>query len=120
MPFAVVGVTLYYLDIVSKLKKYKTLSIFFIVVIIFLILEFNIFVKIRGFSYPGIFLNVGGICTFILFSLLSIHNRKLLFLLKIITKFTGGIYYIHMIFYFFLIQKVYFVHRKTFQGSIVI
>ena len=120
LPFAVIGVTLCYLDIVTRLKKYKVLTIFFIGVILFFILEFNIFAQIKGFWFPGILLNIGGICIFILFSLFSFQDRKLIFLLKIITKFTGGIYYIHMIFYYFLIQKLLFIQKRTIHGSIFI
>jgi hypothetical protein len=51
LSFEVTGATLCYLGIVSKLKKYKVLVIFFIGVIIFLILQFDIFVEIKGFIY---------------------------------------------------------------------
>ena len=65
-------------------------------------------------------LNVGGICTFILFSLFSFQNKNFIALLKIITKFTGGIYYIHKICFQILRQKISFIGDKTFKGSIVI
>ena len=120
LPFALIGVTLCYLDIVTKLKKLKILTIFYIGVILFFILEFDIFVRIKGFWYPGILLNIGGICIFILFSLFSFQNKKIIFLLKIITKFTGGIYYIHMLFYHSLIQKFLFIQKRTIYGSIFI
>ena len=121
LPFAVTGVNLCYLDIAQKLKKFKKLVIFFIGVIIFLIIEFDIFVEIRGFIYTGIFFNIGGIFIFILFSLFSLPNRKLIISpLKIITKFTGGIYYIHMLFYNSLIQKFLFIQKRTIYSSIVI
>ena len=102
------------------LKKFKVLVILYIIYIIFLILEFDIFVRIKGFWYPGILLNVGGICIFIFFSLFSFQNRKLIFLLKIISKFTGGIYYIHLIFFSFFSPKFFFIQKKTFHGSIFI
>lgn len=121
LPFAVAGITLCYLGIISKLKKFKKLVIFFIGVIIFLIVQFDIFVEIRGFIYTGIFFNVGGVCIFILFSLFSFQNRKkIISILKIITKFTGGIYYIHLIFFTFLMEKFTFIQQKTFHGSILI
>lgn len=120
LPFAVIGATLCYLNIVRMLKQFKVVVTFFIGIIIFLILEFNIFVIIRGFLYPGLLLNIGGICIFILFSLFSFQNRKLLYLLKIITKFTGGVYYIHTLFFEFLFRKFFFIRNKTFHGSIFI
>jgi hypothetical protein len=120
LPFAVMGFTLRYLDIITKIIQFKDLAIFFSIVIIFLILEFDIFVIIKGFWYPGILLNVGGICIFILFSSFSLQNRKIIIVLKIITKFTGGIYYIHLICRNILRQKFVFIANRGFFGSISI
>jgi len=120
LPFAVMGLTLRYLDIIAKLKKYKELANFYCTIIIFLILKFNIFVRIKGYWFPGIFLNIGAICIFIIFSLFHFQNIKITFLLKLITKFTGGIYYIHMIYFHFLKRKILFIKNMTFHGSIVI
>jgi len=120
LPFAVAGFTLSYIDIKTKIIKFKELVIFFSIVIIFLILEFDIFVFIKGFWYPGILLNVGGICIFILFSSFSFQSRKIIILLKIITKFTGGIYYIHLICRNILRQIFFLVANRTFFGSICI
>ena len=55
LPFAVAGTTLHYLDVITKLKKSKKISIFFIEVIIFFILKFDIFIKIIGFFFQGFF-----------------------------------------------------------------
>ena len=120
LPFAVSGITLYYLEVITKLKKNRKLSIFFIEAIIFLILKFDIFVKIKGYFFPGIFLNIGGICLFILFSLFSFRNKKLVAFLKIITKFTGGIYYIHKACYYVLKKKLSFVKEHTLHGSVLV
>lgn len=120
LPFAVMGITLRHFNIIQKLKKDKEFAIFYSGLIIFLILKFDIFVNIEGYYYPGIMLNIGGICTFILFSLFSFKNKKLIFLLKIITKFTGGIFYIHKFCFQILSQKILFIKNKTFLGSLVI
>ena len=120
LPFAVAGITLHYLDAITKFKKHKKLSMLFIEVIIFYILKFDIFTKIKGFFFPGIFLNIGGICIFILFSLFSFKNERLLFFLKIITKFTGGVYYVHKACYFVLKKGLLFVKNHTFHGSVLI
>ena len=120
LPFAVSGITIRHSDIITKLNKYKELTIFFSLVIIFLILEFDIFVRIIGFWFPGILLNIGAICIFIIFSLFSFQNKKFIFVFKIITKFTGGIYYIHLICYQFLRTKIDFINKKTFHGTSII
>jgi len=120
LPFAVAGTTLHYLDVIKRLKRIRKLSIIFLEAIIFFILKFDVFVKIEGFFFPGIFLNIGGICLFILFSLFSFQNKKLVLFLKFITKFTGGIYYVHKACYFVLKKELLFVKKHTFHGSLLI
>lgn len=120
LPFAVSGIILHYLEVITKLKKSRKLSIYFIEAIIFFILKFDIFIKIKGYFFPGIFLNIGGVCLFILFSLFSFRNKKLIIFLNIITKFTGGIYYIHKACYFVLKKKLHFVKEHTLHGSILV
>jgi len=119
-PFAVMGIILHHLEIIKKLKQFKCLTIIYIVFIIIFILKYNVFVRIKGFFYPGVLLNLGGNCIFILFSLLSFQNKKLLFLLKITTKFTGGIYYIHNECFNLLKRKFLFIKNKTIYGSTAI
>jgi len=120
LPFAVMGVTLRHLDIITKLKKFKSLTIIYIAIIFILILKFDIFAGIKGYFYPGVIYNIGGNCIFILFSLFSFQNEKLISLLKNITKFTGGIYYIHLTCYSILERKFLFIKDNTFHGSITI
>lgn len=120
LPFAVAGITLRYLDIIARLKKFKKSTIFFSLVITLFILVFEVFIRIEGFWYPGILLNIGGNSIFIIFSLFSFQNKTLLFIFKFITKFTGGIYYSHLIFYDFLSTKIDFIKNKTFFGTSII
>jgi len=117
LPCALMGVILRHLDIIAKLKQFKSLTIIYIGIILFLSLKFDIFAEIKGYFYPGVLYNVGGNCIFILFSLLSFQNKVLIFLLKIITKFTGGIYYIHLLCFDILKRKFIFIKNTTFYGS---
>jgi hypothetical protein len=103
-----------------KLNKYKVLAKFSIEIIIFFILEFNIFARIEGIVYLGIMLNIEGICIFVLFSVFSFQNRRLIILLKIIIKIAGGIKYIHMICFNILNEEKYFTTNLTLQCSIII
>lgn len=120
LPFAVMGIILRHLDINAKIKQFKCLTIIYSGIILFLILKYDIFVRIKGYFYPGVLYNIGGNCIFILFSLLSFQNKKLIFLLKIITKYTGGIYYIHPICFRILKLKFLFIKNTTLHGSAAI
>lgn len=120
LPFVVIGVTLRHLDITTKLEKFKGLTIIYIGIIFFLTLKFDIFVEIKGFYYPGVLYNIGGTCIFILFSLLTFTNKKIISILKIITKFTGGIYYIHLVCFIILKPKIQIITNSTLHGSIAI
>ena len=120
LPCVVMGVILRHLDISVKLKQFKSLTIIYIGIILFVSLKFDIFANIKGYFYPGVLYNIGGNCIFILFSLLSFQNKVLIFLLKIITKFTGGIYYIHLLCFDILKRKFFFIKHTTFRGSITI
>ena len=106
--------------IILYLKKFKHLTIIYIAIIFILILKYDIFVGIKGYFYPGIIYNIGGICIFILFSLFSFTNEKMISLLKLITKFTGGIYYIHWTCFSILRRKFLFIKDRQFHGSIAI
>jgi len=116
----VAGITLRSLDIIACLKKFKKSTIFFSLVITLFTLVFEVFIRIEGFWYPGILLNIGGNSFFIIFSLFSFQNKTLLFIFKFIIKFTGGIYYSHLIFYDFLSTKIDFIKKKTFFGTSII
>lgn len=118
LPFVVMGVILRHLDIITKLKNYKRLTIIYSGIIFYLILKFDILAETKGFFYPGVIYNVGGNCIFIVFSLFSIQKKKLISLLKVITKFTGGIYYLHMTCYDLLKHKILFIKNTVFNGVI--
>lgn len=70
------------------------------------------------FLYPGIILNIGGIFLFIIFGLIPIYltkNEIFINIMRKITKYTGGIYYLHWFVKILFIKK-----RTTFLGCITI
>ena len=67
-------------------------------IILLFITKLNIFSDIKTFKYGGIRLNIAGICIFFIFYLFpfgAINNKFLINLIKQLTSFTGGIYFIH-------------------------
>ena len=110
MPIAVTGLTLRKRDIFKNLSHDKIKNIIFSIITLFFIYNYNIFGKFRGFLYSGIKQNIAGICLFISFSLIPFNQIKygiIIDFIKIITKYTGGIYYLQEICYYLLIKFKY-------------
>lgn len=75
--------------------------------LIYLIFEYNIFISYSGFLYPNIIRNVFASTLLFLFfgSIKLTKYPKITFILKYLTSYTGGIYYIHDIFH----KHLYFI-----------
>lgn len=104
IPIAVTSICFSSINFTSKLKNYKKRIIFFSIIIIYILLKYDIFIRYEGFLYPEILLNnLASIFLFILFSLIQLENisninKLYFFFINNITKFTGGIYYLHPFF----------------------
>lgn len=103
LSIAVTWLTLEYIKLFEKLKKNRIKSIIFCIIIFYFIYNYNILGQFRGFAYSGIKNNIAVLCLFIFFYLIpfeSIINRKLYFnIIRVISRYTGGIYYFHPIIY---------------------
>ena len=82
---------------------------------------YEIFANIKGVQYSGLKLNACSICIIIMFSLYSLElNNNYLKVLKALTNFTGGIYYIHRIVQRYFRYILYEIKNGTFFGIILI
>ena len=118
-PNAVTGFTFASLNIIKCLRKYRFNSIFYSTIILIMISKYNIFDNLKTFKYGGIRLNLAASCIFIIFSLLpfeKIKNKNILNFIKLITSYTGGIYYMH-----YLVGTGHITRKimKTLNGSII-
>ena len=118
-----VGFTLNALNVLKILENYKFNSFIMCILIYNFTIDNEIFRNIFGISYHGIKLNVLAVCIVILFSLFpsnKIKNKKLINILKLITNYSGGIFYLHQLVQFFF--KPYFnnIRNGTFIGIIQI
>ena len=94
MPIAVTGLTLGYIKIMSLLSIYRIKTIFFSIVILCFIYNYNIFGEFRGFFYSGIKKNIAALTLFLSFYLIPFEKIKNTFILNIIreiSSYTGGI-----------------------------
>jgi len=118
MPIAVTGLCLRNINIFKTIKNDKIKYIFFSMIILFFIYNYNVFGNFKGFGYNGIKNNIAGICLFISFSLIpfnKIKNKIIISFINTITKYTGGIYYLQVIIGFRLEKYKYFKERRFYM-----
>jgi hypothetical protein len=100
IPIAVTGLTLRNIDIFKSLSINKKKSIFFSMISLYFIYNYNVFGQFKGFPYSGINNNIAGICLFNSFFLIpfdTLKNKIIIVCIKVITRYTGGIYYLQII-----------------------
>ena len=123
IPFAITGFILSELNVINILQKYK-LNTFIISLLIYnLIFNYEIFSKFQGVAYHGIKLNVLANCVIFLFSLFSfeeLNNNYLKNIIKTITNYTGGIFYLHQMIHFYCKYFLNDIKRGTFFGLFLI
>ena len=100
--------------------KYRTCCLLFSFIVLHLIMNYNIFSNINGFSSPGIKQIIISLFLFIFSSLipLEIFNEKILYIIKQITKYTQGIYCLHFLFQYYM--KLKLDKEGTFIGCIIL
>lgn len=100
IPMAVFGCIFSSINLLLKLQNLNISFIFMFCFLLYLIFKYNIFFGPPGFLYPNILLNIlASTILFVLFGSINIHKFQIINkLIKYITSFTGGIYYIHLIF----------------------
>ncbi len=126
-PLATFGCIISSLNILSKLRIYSLIAFPFLLFSLYILINYEIFITPIGFraSTKNIFLNIF-VCPFLLlsFSCLKIENIKYFKInqiIYIITRYTGGIYYIHEIVREFL--KMFsnsYRKKQTFFGGFII
>lgn len=120
IPFAVTGFTLAALNIIIILQKYKQKLFIFSLISFFFIDIFNVFF-FMGY-YNGIKPNIHSISLIFLFSVFSfddIKNKYIKILIDYITRYTAGIYYLHMIVHSYLRYYILCIRKKTVGGLFV-
>lgn len=122
-PIAVTGLSLSSIDFINLLHKNNINAILLSLLSLFIVKKYDIFNNIIGNLYQGIKLNVSSIFLFIIFSQISfkyIKSKKIIDFIKGLTKFTGGIYYIHIIIAYYMGKIFLLIRNKTIIGCIII
>ena len=122
IPYSVSGFILSYFQIIVKLKKNRIKIINLCLLIFASTSKYDFFLNPKGFQYQGLKLNILCICFFIIFSMIpnNIFKDHLIKVILQISKFTPGIYYLHVPIknYFKYCFKV--IKKKEIYGAILI
>lgn len=119
--YGAIGISLSSLVKIIYLKKHRKKSIFFTLIILYLLKDFDIIIKKCFYLRCAIF-GIGSVSLFILFSMLLFdgkNNEKNDFIIKNMTNYTGGIYYLHTKINKILSGKLLLMKNKTFIGCIL-
>ena len=124
IPFSSSGFTLGSLNIINSLQNYKKKSLTFCFLILFILAKYSVFSKLEGgVIYPGIILNIKAICLIILFSLFPsniLKDNKKEKIIKYITNYTAGVYYLHIEIIHYFKNRINSIKKGTFLGLIII
>lgn len=120
MPNVVIGLIFGSINLLHKLNYFFYYHYFFMIALIFLLLKYDLFIYYPGFLYPNVLLNiVDSAGLFLLFGSLNLDNSGIFFLIsRYVTKFTGGIYYMHPVIHEYLKQN--YVKNQSYIYSIFI
>lgn len=117
MPIAITGFIFGSFDLISRLKKNKGKILFFSIIIIYMLIKYEVFNNIKGFDYQGLIFNIAALFLFSGFSVIPLEKiqiKKLLSLIIYITKYTGGIYYLHNVVRDYLVKRLGIIKGNLF------
>ena len=123
IPYAVTGVTLSYYKIIDILQKHTIKTLILSIIIYNVIIDYYIFRNIKGINYQGINLNIQSLCVVFIFSLFpsdKIRDKKISKLIIGITKFSAGVYYLHVPVHDYLRYYFDIIKNGFFLGNIFI
>ena len=122
IPLAIIGCNFSSINLLLKVKNFPLDYHFILLLLIHFLFQYNIFIFPSGFMYPNVFLNiVASTILFVSFGAINffsclINNSIILH----ITRFTGGIYYIHPIFRYYLQKYILYFQKKSYFSSYLI
>ena len=119
-PIAIVGFSLASSNILTTFLNNRKKCLFFFSFFRYLIMNYDVFSNLAGFSSPGIIKTVYSFFLFNIFYLvpLEILNDKILYFITQITKFTQGIYCLHFLILYYL--KVIFNKKGSLCDCIIL
>ena len=123
IPYASTGFTLGTYKIFSHLNKHRIKTIVFSFLIFNLVEDYSIFLNLKEVAYSDIKYNVRSVSLIFLFSVFPseyIKNKMLQNILKLITNYTAGVFYLHFTVYIYFKNIISSIGKNTFMGCVQI
>ena len=97
LPFSISGFVIAYFELISILKKRRTTTVIFCIIIFCLSYKYNLIIEPLGFRYQGVKIHIQSLCLFIFFSIISIDflSHIIKKIIKQISSLSPGIYFLH-------------------------
>ena len=124
IPYAVTGCDFSTFDIIHNLKIYKAQVIIFSLLCFILIDNLDIISNVDSFyHYGGIKLNILSICLIFIFSFTFTYpifnNNYIKNIIRYISRYTAGIYYLHMSVHSYFSKYILCMKKETIKGLFV-
>ena len=122
IPFTISGFYLSYYKLADNFEKNKIRTFFICLLGLILLNNYNVLLIPKGFSYQGFKSQILSIFLFIIFSMISRNfiSKNIFKIIIQISKFTPGIYYLHIPIMNYLKNFFLFIKNRKLQGAILI
>jgi len=122
IPYIITGFPLGHYKIIDNIQKHKIKTLILSIIIYNVTADYNIFTNVKGKAYQGIKYNIQSMCLIFAFSLFpsdKIRNKYLSKLLMELTKYTGGVFYLHVSIHPYFSEYFISMKKKTFLGVVI-
>ena len=123
IPFSATGFLIASFQVLTLLKKCRIKVIIVCCSIIYLLVNFQIFSDIKGFGNPGFKMYFLSICIFIIFSMFpseKIQNKRVINIIRKITNYTAGVYFMHIPVYEYTEMYIISIQKRTIKGCAIV
>ena len=118
-PSILIGFLIASSGLMNFFRKYK-LRVFVICTLInYFLIKYDIFIQNTGTDYAGVKSYLISIVIFIGFSVFpseKVKNKIIIKIIKILTNYTAGVYYLHLPLSRYLKSKIISIKKRTFKG----
>jgi membrane-bound acyltransferase YfiQ involved in biofilm formation len=122
-PYSIIGFFISYTKIINFLKKHRLIVVISCIYLLYFFYNYKVFNNIKGCKYQGLEFFVFSICIFISFAMFPselIKNKVKINIIKQLTNYTSGIYYLHTKIAQYSSKYVISIKNKTIKGCIII